>query len=59
MADPTKPYEGFGDPASRHAHIRARIEHLIKEAEKETNPDSWEGGRIAGLKTAIHVMDGE
>lgn len=59
MADPTKPYEGFGDPASRHVHIRARINYLISEAEKESNPDSYEQGRLDGLKTAIRVMDGE
>lgn len=58
MADPTKPYEGFGDPASRHAHIRARINYLI-EAKREVVNNIYDSGVVDGLKLAIKVMDGE
>lgn len=64
MADPTKPYEGFGDPASRHVHIRARIGYMIAQLEEGTQPPLWttigarHAGFILGLKKAIEVMDG-
>lgn len=59
MADPTKPYEGFGDPASRHAHVRARIQHLIDLKSKEPRLlDYYDNGVVDGLKLALTVIDG-